>query len=75
MEKIANSFKFEGAEVRTIDGLRADFEDGWGLVRPSNTTPCLVFRFEANNEAALNRIQEQFRGQLLAIDSELKLPF
>ncbi len=75
MDKIANSFTFETAEVTTIDGLRADFEDGWGLVRPSNTTPCLVFRFEADNEAALSRIQKQFSGQLLAIDNELKLPF
>ncbi|WP_069470307.1 hypothetical protein [Candidatus Marithrix sp. Canyon 246] len=75
MDKIANSFKFEGAKVTTIDGLRADFEDAWGLVRPSNTTPCLVFRFEADNEAALSRIQKQFSGQLLAIDGNLELPF
>ena len=75
MLKIRDTFHFEGAEIATIDGIRADFKDGWGLVRPSNTTPCLVIRFEADNQAALNRIQEEFRRQFLAIDSTLKLPF
>ncbi|HEW98300.1 MAG TPA: phosphomannomutase/phosphoglucomutase [Beggiatoa sp.] len=75
MQKIRDTFHFEGAEIATIDGIRADFKDGWGLVRPSNTTPCLVIRFEADNQAALNRIQEEFRRQFLAIDSTLKLPF
>jgi phosphomannomutase/phosphoglucomutase len=66
---------FEGASVITIDGLRVDWPDGWGLVRASNTTPVLVLRFEADNEAALKRIQQIFRQQLLAVNPALKLPF
>jgi phosphomannomutase/phosphoglucomutase len=75
MEKIRDTFHFPQAKVTTIDGLRADFEEGWGLVRPSNTTACLVIRFEAENVIALQTIQEQFRQQFLAIDDKLKLPF
>ncbi len=75
MEKIRETFHFEGAKVTTIDGIRADFEEGWGLVRPSNTTPCLVIRFEADSQAALEKIQAEFRRQFLAIGQTLKLPF
>lgn len=71
-QKFAN---FETARITTIDGIRADFDDGWGLVRSSNTTPCLVLRFDADDEAALKRIQELFREQILAVDDTLKLPF
>ena len=67
--------KFPGAEITTIDGLRADFKDGWGLVRASNTTPSLVLRFEADTTAAMQRIQDQFRIILLELDPKLKLPF
>ncbi|EIJ43339.1 phosphomannomutase [Beggiatoa alba B18LD] len=75
MEKVSQTFHFEGAEVSTIDGVRADFKDGWGLVRSSNTTPCLVIRFEADTQEALEKIQADFRRQFMAIDSNLKLPF
>jgi phosphomannomutase/phosphoglucomutase len=67
--------RFEGARVSTIDGVRADWPDGWGLVRASNTTPILVLRFEANDEAALTRVQQAFRERLLAQRSDLVLPF
>ncbi|HEY0720111.1 MAG TPA: phosphomannomutase/phosphoglucomutase, partial [Gammaproteobacteria bacterium] len=66
---------FPGARPTTIDGLRVDYADGWGLVRASNTTPCLVLRFEGNDQAALARIQEQFRSLMLALEPGLKLPF
>ena len=66
---------FDGARLTTIDGVRADWSDGWGLVRASNTTPVLVLRFEADNEPALKRIQNTFREQLLAVDKSLSLPF
>ncbi len=66
---------FSDARLSTIDGLRADWPDGWGLVRASNTTPVLVLRFDADNEAAIRRIQDAFRTQMLAIDASLKLPF
>ncbi|MEB2315954.1 MAG: phosphomannomutase/phosphoglucomutase [Xanthomonadaceae bacterium] len=67
--------RFEDAKISTIDGLRADWPDGWGLVRCSNTTPSLVLRFDADDEAALARIQQAFREQLLAVDPDLALPF
>ncbi len=63
------------ASLVTIDGVRADWSDGWGLVRASNTTPALVLRFDADNAEALKRIQKVFRTQLLAMDAHLKLPF
>jgi phosphomannomutase/phosphoglucomutase len=66
---------FPGARVSTIDGVRADYPDGWGLVRCSNTTPSLVLRFDADDAAALARIQDVFRKQLLAQEPGLKLPF
>ncbi|GAA0248944.1 phosphomannomutase/phosphoglucomutase [Rhodanobacter caeni] len=66
---------FEGATLITIDGVRADWPDGWGLVRASNTTPVLVLRFDADNPAALQRIQNVFREQMLAVDPALRLPF
>lgn len=75
MERFSARAKFEGAKLATIDGIRADWPDGWGLVRCSNTTPCLVLRFDADNDAALARIQETFRTQLLAVDPSLQLPF
>lgn len=68
--------KFEGARnIVTIDGLRVEYADGFGLMRPSNTTPVVVLRFEADNEAALRSIQEQFRSVILAAAPEAVLPF
>ncbi len=67
--------KFENAEVLTIDGLRVEYADGFGLMRPSNTTPVIVLRFEADNEEALARIQNDFRNVILAAAPEAKLPF
>ena len=64
IEKLLQTAKFPGAEVTTIDGLRVDFPDGFGLVRASNTTPSLELRFEADSNEALINIQQQF-GQLL----------
>ncbi len=66
---------FEGARSTTIDGLRADWPNGWGLVRASNTTPILVLRFEADDVDALTRIQEAFRERLVALDPALSIPF
>ncbi|TDQ49439.1 phosphomannomutase/phosphoglucomutase [Permianibacter aggregans] len=75
VDKLAQEGDFAGGQVNTIDGVRVDFADGWGLVRASNTTPALVLRFEADNETALKRIQELFRGQLLMVDPQAQLPF
>lgn len=76
MQKLIASASFGTAlEVMTIDGLRVNFSDGWGLVRPSNTTPCLVLRFEAESESVLAKIQDLFRDFILAADPSLELPF
>ncbi len=75
IEKLQKNADFPDADVHTIDGLRVDFEDGFGLVRASNTTPMLIMRFEANNNAALASIQDQFRTILLKSDPRLELPF
>jgi phosphomannomutase / phosphoglucomutase len=75
IEDFVAKAKFEGARLSTIDGLRADWPDGWGLVRASNTTPCLVLRFDAKDAQALARVQGLFREQLLAVAPGLSLPF
>jgi phosphomannomutase len=59
--------KFEGGEIGTIDGLRVDFADGFGLIRGSNTTPVLVLRFEGHTEAALHRIEAQMMAALRTV--------
>jgi phosphomannomutase/phosphoglucomutase len=75
VQKLVAAANFSEATITTIDGLRVDFTDGFGLVRASNTTPCLVIRFEAQNEAGLQRIQEQFRRLILSQKPDAVLPF
>jgi phosphomannomutase/phosphoglucomutase len=75
MARLMDLANLQGAALNTIDGLRADFEDGWGLVRASNTTPSLILRFEANTEAALSRIKEEFRALMRKVDPAVQLPF
>ena len=65
----------QDAKITTIDGLRLDFTEGWGLIRASNTTPNLIARFEAINLLDLNKIKQIFKDYLLAIDPHLVLPF
>jgi phosphomannomutase len=67
IEKLRKTATFEGAVVTDIDGLRADYPDGFGLVRASNTTPVLVLRFEGETPEALERIQKHFMSQVLAV--------
>ena len=64
MDALSSDIDFPGANINTIDGVRVDYEDCWGLVRPSNTTPCLVLRFEAKDNTALIEIQEKFKQWL-----------
>jgi len=66
---------FSGGELCNIDGVRVDFEDGFGLARASNTTPTVILRFEADTEPALRRIQNLYREQILALRPKLALPF
>lgn len=63
---------FGCGEITAIDGIRVDQEDGFGLVRASNTSPVLSLRFEADNAAALERIQRTFQRELLAVDPTLR---
>jgi phosphomannomutase len=60
-------------EIHTIDGLRADFADGFGLIRASNTTPVLVLRFEGHTPEALHRIQDQFMAALRQVKPDAKI--
>ena len=65
VKRLLEQAKFPGAEdIVTIDGLRADYSDGFGLIRSSNTTPVLVMRFEGHTPAALERIQGDFMAAL-----------
>lgn len=74
--QLQKTAKFEDAtEIITIDGLRVEYADGFGLMRPSNTTPVIVLRFEADNEAALKRIQAQFREVICSVAPDVTLPF
>ena len=74
--RLQKTARFEGAtEVITIDGLRVEYPDGFGLMRASNTTPAVVLRFEGDTKTALERIQGDFRRVLLGAKPEAKLPF
>ncbi|MDR6492209.1 phosphomannomutase/phosphoglucomutase [Paraburkholderia sp. 22099] len=74
--RLQQNAQFTGADdVVKIDGLRVEYPDGFGLARSSNTTPVVVMRFEADNDAALKRIQEDFRRVILAEKADAKLPF
>ena len=75
MQKFSSQVELPGAEISTIDGIRADYKDGWGLVRASNTTPSLVIRFEADSDEKMNSIKSSFKQQMLKIDENLQIPF
>lgn len=75
MQRLQDTATFENAEVSTIDGIRVDYADGFGLVRPSNTTPILVLRFEGNDQAALQRIQSDFTRVINQVDQNIEIPF
>ena len=76
VDKLKAEARFEGAEsILTIDGVRVEYADGFGLARPSNTTPVVVLRFEADNEAAIARIQADFRRAIEAVWPGVQLPF
>jgi phosphomannomutase len=77
VDKLLATAKFPGAkEIIKIDGLRAEYEDGFGLIRSSNTTPVLVLRFEGHTEAAMHRIEKQFMDALRAVkpDAQFAAP-
>jgi phosphomannomutase/phosphoglucomutase len=76
VRRLKESASFEGAEsLLTIDGVRVEYADGFGLARPSNTTPVVVLRFEADNETAIARIQADFRRAIEAVWPGVTLPY
>ena len=76
VRELAERARFPGArEVIRIDGLRVEYDDGFGLARASNTTPLVVLRFEADDDAALARIQREFRRVIAEVRPDAKLPF
>jgi phosphomannomutase/phosphoglucomutase len=75
VQKIINNADFTSGKVNTMDGIRVDFSNGWGLVRASNTGPALTARFEADTQENLEIIQDEFRAQIALIDPEIELRF
>ncbi|MEP6607068.1 MAG: phosphomannomutase/phosphoglucomutase [Burkholderiaceae bacterium] len=76
VERLKAGGEFAGAqEIITIDGIRVEYADGFGLARPSNTTPSVVMRFEGDTMAALERIEHVFGAQILKIKPDAQLPF
>ncbi|MYN09526.1 phosphomannomutase/phosphoglucomutase [Pseudoduganella aquatica] len=76
MDKLRSDAKFPGNErIITIDGLRVEYADGFGLARSSNTTPVIVMRFEAETPEALARIQGEFKRVILAAKPDAELPY
>ena len=75
IDRLQANARFEGAsEIITIDGLRVEYPDGFGLARASNTTPVIVLRFEADSTEALTRIQNDFR-RVISAETDAELPF
>ena len=74
--RLQKEISWPGSEqVLTIDGVRVEYSDGFGLVRASNTTPVLVLRFEAENETALKRIQQSLAQAIHTVKPDAVLPF
>ena len=76
VERLKENAKFDDAQdIITIDGIRVEWKDGFALARPSNTTPVVVLRFEADTPEALARIQDRFKEEILKVAPDAKLPF
>jgi phosphomannomutase / phosphoglucomutase len=75
IDAVCTQGDFKEGKLITLDGLRVEFNAGWGLIRASNTTPCVVLRFEADNAQNLSKIQQLFKENLIKINSKLKIPF
>lgn len=75
IEKLKRLNSFDTAAIITVDGLRVEYDNAWGLVRASNTTPNLVLRFEGNTEQDLSQIKAQFKLALVSVDDSLLIPF
>jgi phosphomannomutase/phosphoglucomutase len=75
MDNVVSNADFSSGKINTMDGLRVDFQDGWGLLRASNTSPALTARFEAQDEETLELIKEEFRTQLALAQPGITITF
>ncbi len=75
MEELKEKMAVSGAEIIDIDGLRIEYSDGWGLARPSNTSPNIILRFEGETEAVFERIKSEFRAAIKLVISDIEIPF
>jgi len=75
MKKIVDNADFSSGKVNTIDGIRVDYKDSWGLLRASNTSAALTARFEASSKDELDAIMQEFRAQIGLVEPDLELPF
>lgn len=75
MEKLQQEMKFTDATINTLDGIRVDFGNAWGLIRASNTTPNLVLRFEADSEAGLRNVMNIFKQEILRVEPSFQITF
>ncbi len=71
IDEFKKNSNFEDCKIIEIDGIRVEFDDGWGLLRASNTSPVLVLRFEADSSKALNHIKDRFKDTLYKIEPSL----
>lgn len=75
MNFLQQKMSFDDATINKLDGVRADFKNGWGLIRASNTTPKLVLRFEADSQPALEDIIAQFKSEISRLQPDLEFNF
>jgi len=75
MKQLVATGNFQNGKLTTIDGLRADYAKGWGLVRASNTSPALTLRFEGDSEDTVKQLQALFKRELLKVDPKLNIGF
>ncbi len=71
IDRLLELAEFPGARLITLDGLRVEFQDGWGLVRASNTSPAILLRFEADNVERLQAIKGEFKALITQADKNL----
>lgn len=75
IDRLLELAEFPEGKLITLDGLRVEFADGWGLIRASNTSPALLLRFEASNEERLNEIKKAFKALISRVDNRISLDF
>jgi len=75
MEELVEKMTVANAEIIDIDGLRIEYSDGWGLARPSNTSPYIILRFEGESESVLERIKSEFRAAIQLVKTDADIPF